>query len=249
LSINSIDSVCTYCGVGCEVTADVKDNKIVKFYAKEEHEVSRGELCIKGHSGWQFVHSPNRLPPKNRELFGDILDEYHSDETWIYPSLELSYDIAAKKLTDIINRYGQDAYCSIGGARTSCESSYLFQKFTREVIGSPHIDNCARVCHSPSLKGMRAVIGEGAATNPYSDIINAENIIIIGSNTTEAHPIVSYKIIDAVKKGASLSLFDVRRTDIFKFANHEVVAPYESNLMVLNMMAHVILSEHLYDQE
>jgi formate dehydrogenase major subunit len=242
--------------VGCEVSAVVEHNRIVKLYAKQEHEVSRGQLCIKGHSGWDFVHSPNRLPAvkikksfydKNRELFGDLLDEYPSDDGWIYPPLEVGYDVAAKKLNETIQQYGNESFCSIGGARTSCESAYLFQKFTREAIGSPHVDTCARICHSPSLKGMRAVIGEGAATNPFSDIINAENLIIIGSNTTEAHPIVSYRVIEAVKQGTTLSVIDVRQTDIGKFATHALATPYESNLLVLNMLAYVILSEHLYD--
>jgi len=137
----------------------------------------------------------------------------------------------------------------MGGARTSCESAYVFQKFVRDAMNSPHVDNCARVCHSPSLKGMRTTIGEGAATNPFDDIYQTENIIVMGSNTTEAHPIVANRIIKAVRdKTATLSVLDVRETQLAKFGE-AVVIPYEANLLVLNMMAYVILKEELYNKE
>ena len=150
---------------------------------------------------------------------------------------------------EIKEKYGRHAFCGMGGARTSCESSYMFQKFVREAMDSPHVDNCARVCHSPSLKGMRTTIGEGAATNPFDDIFETENIIVMGSNTTEAHPIVSNRMIKAVRnKTATLTVIDVRQIQLSKFGE-QLIIPYEANLLVLNMMAYVILSENLHNKE
>jgi formate dehydrogenase major subunit len=124
----------------------------------------------------------------------------------------------------------------------------MLQKFTRTTMESPHIDNCARVCHSPSLKGLKTTIGEGAATNPYDDIFKSEFLLVIGSNTTEAHPIVANRMIEASRdKIVDIAVIDVREIHLGKFAKYNAVIPYEANLLVLNMMAYVILSENLYD--
>jgi len=263
LSIKEIDSVCTYCGVGCEITGVIKDNIIQKIYAKKDTAVSRGKLCIKGKRGWDFVHSKNRLPKvkirkkfiyKNelyfsKEIKKELTKTMQEDEEFIYPPLELAYKIVAWKLGRIRDLYGSDAIAGVGGARSSCESDYLFQKFIREVILSPHIDNCARVCHAPSLKGMRQVVGEGAATNPFDDIQEADFILIIGSNTTEAHPIAATRVTNALKNGKKVAVFDIRETHISSSATYDVTIPFESNLLVLNMMSFVILSEGLEDTE
>ncbi len=256
-----IDSVCTYCGVGCDISAEVEDNKIIKMFAKEEGVVSQGRLCIKGKQGWDFVTHPKRLRNArvrksflnaNAELFSDLDMDYLEpvDHDFYEISYDSAYELAARKLKAITDEYGSHAYASIGGARTSCESSYLFQHFTRNVVGSPHVDNCARVCHSPSLKGMRTTIGEGAATNPFDDIYETEFMIVMGSNTTEGHPIVANRMLDVIKdKGIELAVLDVRRIQLSKSATHHLSIPYEANLMILNMMAYVIITEELVNAE
>ncbi len=257
-----IDSVCTYCGVGCDISATVQENRIKSIRARKEGVVSEGKLCVKGKEGFDFVHSPNRLKAvKIKKSFLDknelfipthlkkALNSYSvNPDGYIYPSLDLAYQLVAWKLSQITSRYGNFSFAAIGGARTSCESSYLFQKFTRHVIRSPHIDNCARVCHAPTLKGMRAVVGEGAATNPFGDIKKTDFIVVIGSNTTEAHPIVANKIVSAVRNGAALAIFDVRKITLSKVAEINCILPYESNLLFLNMMVRTILEERLWDE-
>lgn len=260
---SDINSVCTYCGTGCDITAQVEDNKIIKIYAQNDGYVSQGKLCIKGAQGFTFVDSKERIRnarvkklfiEKNseelpRELKARVKTLKEFDETYYEVPYEFATSLAAWKLMDIKEKYGRHAFCGMGGARTSCESAYVFQKFVRDAMNSPHVDNCARVCHSPSLKGMRTTIGEGAATNPFDDIYQTENIIVMGSNTTEAHPIVANRIIKAVRdKTATLSVLDVRETQLAKFGE-AVVIPYEANLLVLNMMAYVILKEELYNKE
>jgi len=253
-----IDSVCTYCGVGCDIAANVKDNKIHSIFAHPEGVVSEGNLCVKGKYGYEFVDAPDRLRiPRIRKSFlakhpaiqakiASTLVEL--DETWVETTLDGATTAAAMKLQEIQSTYGRTSVCSIGGARTSCESSYLLQKFTRHTLNSPHVDNCARICHSPSLKGMRTTIGEGAATNPYNDIYNAEFMIVFGSNTTEAHPIISNRIVDVAGKHDNLAVFDVREITLHRFAKYKGIIPHESNLLVLNMMAYVIITEELYNE-
>lgn len=254
-----IDSVCTYCGVGCDIVGVVEDNEIKKIYASADGYVSQGKLCIKGKYGFDFVASDERIREprikksfleKNPEIHDAIADSLSEwDATWFTCNVESATTAAAMKMNEIKATHGQRSLCSIGGARTSCESAYLFQKYTRHTLGSPHVDNCARVCHSPSLKGMRTTIGEGAATNPYNDIYTTEFMIVIGSNTTEAHPIVANRIVDAAQLHHNLAVIDVRDIKLMKFAKHKAIIPHEANLLILNMMAYVILDEELYNKE
>ncbi|HFU74344.1 MAG TPA: formate dehydrogenase [Helicobacteraceae bacterium] len=264
-NIETIDSVCTYCGVGCDIAAhvDTKENKIVKIFAQKEGEVSQGKLCIKGTKGHDFLENPNRIKNvrvrksflhENAALYDRFSKELFNlkayDEEFYEVPLALGYDLAATKMKAVVDEHGPHAYASIGGARTSCESSYIFQRFTRHVVGSPHVDNCARVCHSPSLKGMRPTIGEGAATNPFNDIYETEFMISMGTNTTEAHPITANRMLDVIKdKGVELAVIDVREIQLSKKATHHLSIPYEANLLVLNMMAYVIITEGLVNEE
>ncbi|SFV58375.1 NAD-dependent formate dehydrogenase alpha subunit [hydrothermal vent metagenome] len=254
-----IESVCTYCGVGCDITGVVEENKIVKIFAQKDGVVSQGKLCIKGKYGYGFVDADDRIReprikrefldknPHIREAISSALVEYDSE--YMSCDIDSATTAAAMKLSEIKQKYGGDSFCAIGGARTSCEGAYTFQKFCRESMGSPHVDNCARVCHSPSLKGMRATIGEGAATNPYNDIYDAEFMIVIGSNTMEAHPIIANRMVDMAKTHNNLVVIDVRETKLAKLAKHNCIIPYEANLLILNMMAYVIIDEELYDSE
>ncbi|NPA60277.1 MAG: molybdopterin-dependent oxidoreductase [Epsilonproteobacteria bacterium] len=259
-NIETIDSVCTYCGVGCDIAANVntKENKIVKIFAHPDGVVSQGKLCIKGKYGYDFVDAEDRIRiPRIKKSFLDknpnIKNEFNSklnelDSEWYECDLDTATTIASKKIKEIQTKYGKKSICSIGGARTSCESSYLFQKFTRQTLGSPHVDNCARVCHSPSLSGMRQTIGEGAATNPYNDIYNTEFMIVIGSNTTEAHPIIANRILDVAREHDNLAVFDVREIKLHRVAKYKAIMPHEANLLILNMLAYVIIDEELYDE-
>ncbi|MEA3490481.1 MAG: molybdopterin-dependent oxidoreductase [Campylobacterota bacterium] len=253
-----IESVCTYCGVGCDITAIVENNKIIKIFAQQDGVVSQGKLCIKGKYGYDFVDAEDRIrePRIKREfleknphiaaVIQDRLEEFDSE--YMTCDLKSATTAAAMKLSEIKQSYGGDSFCAIGGARTSCEGAYAFQKFCRETMESPHVDSCARVCHSPSLRGMKETIGEGAATNPYNDIYEAEFMVVIGSNTMEAHPIIANRMVDMTKTHNNLAVIDVRKTKLAKLAKYNCIIPYEANLLILNMMAYVIIDEELYDE-
>ncbi|MCK5294074.1 MAG: molybdopterin-dependent oxidoreductase, partial [Arcobacteraceae bacterium] len=264
MSKHEIASVCTYCGVGCDITAVVEDNKIQKIYAQADGYVSRGKLCIKGKSGYEFVDSDKRVRDVRikksfiednfeampRELKARSHTLVSLDEDWYISNYEFATSLSAWKLSEIKSQYGRHSFSAMGGARTSCESAYSLQKFARQTMESPNIDNCARICHAPSLSGMKPTIGEGAATNPYDDIFKTDFILVIGSNTTEAHPIVANRMIEAVRhKTAELAVMDVRKIQLNKYATYEAVMPFEANLLVINMLAYVIIKEELYCQD
>jgi formate dehydrogenase major subunit len=253
-----IYSVCTYCGTGCEISAFVENGKVEKITTPKSGAVSEGRLCIKGREGHSFLTSSSRIvKPRVKKSFLDknshLLDKKPKLKSYNEEYFECDYEFAtslvAKKLKEIKATHGSESICGIGGARTSCESGYAFQSFIRNTLGSNHIDNCARVCHAPSLNGLKHAFGEGASANPFLDIYDADFILIIGSNTTEAHPIVSNKILEAQKRGATLCVMDVRETTISKKANFSIIAPPESNLLILNMMAQTIIKEKLHDKK
>ena len=256
-----VESVCTYCGVGCDIEAHIDGGQIQKITANPKGKVSQGRLCIKGKEGYHFLTSDSRLKTnkikksfitKNQDLLSDILKNIELtpiDDEYYEISLDLAVKISARMLQRIGDGFGSNALACIGGARSSCESAYLFQKFCRETLKSPNVDNCARVCHSPSLGGLKPTVGEGAATNPFDDIYEAEFLLVIGSNTTEAHPIVANRILKAHQDGVVLAVVDVREIQLSKKANYHLSIPPESNLMFLNMLSYVIISEKLYDEE
>jgi len=245
-----VKSVCTYCGVGCEIGFD--GQRVVSL---KEGVVSKGKLCIKGKFGHQFVNHPGRI--RGALVKEELLKEMgyepkefkRQDGDFREVPYKIAYRITARKLREIREKFGRKAFAAIGGARTNCESAYLFQKFAREVFGTPHVDNCARICHAPSLKGLRETVGEGAASIPFDEIYNAELIFVIGSNTTEAHPIVSHRIIEKAREGTPLAVVDVREIGLFRFAEYPVTIPTEANLLFLNALARVIVERELYDRE
>jgi len=242
-------TVCTYCGVGCEL--GFEGDSVVPI---QSGIVSKGKLCVKGRFGHEFINRPDRI--MGALVRREILEEFNIDispfekkgDFFLVP-YNIAYKIVAKKLKKIVSIYGSRSFSAIGGARTNCESAYLFQKFTREVIGSPHVDNCARICHAPSLKGLKETVGEGAASVPFDEIYNSEFIFILGSNTTEAHPIVAHRVVERVRKGVPLAVLDVREIGLFKFAKYRLVIPFESNLLFLNAVSRVIVENRLYDRD
>lgn len=258
-NFETIESVCAYCGVGCDIAAEVSDNKIEKIFAYKDGVVSEGKLCVKGKHGYDFVDSKERVrTPRIKKSFLEknpaIKEATNSslvelDDVWYECDVDSATTASAMKLQEVQAKYGKKSVCSIGGARTSCESAYLLQKFTRQTLKSPHVDNCARVCHAPSLKGMKMTIGEGAATNPYNDIYDCEFMIVIGSNTTEAHPIIANRIVNTAGKHDNLAVFDVREIKLHRVSKYKAIIPHEANLLVLNMIAYVIIDEELYDEK
>ena len=172
-------TICTYCGVGCNLEVATKDNQILGIQASTDAEVNQGHTCLKGRYAFGFYNHPERLQSpmirKDNELIECSWDE--------------AYDFIQEKLTNLISEFGKNSIAGISSARCTNEENYLMQKFMRTVVGNNNIDCCARVCHSPTALGMQNTFGTGAATNSIEDIKHTDCILVIGANPTESHPV------------------------------------------------------------
>ena len=235
-----VKTTCPYCGVGCQIDLHVKGNTIVKVTGVEGVAPNFGSLCVKGRFGYDFINGPDRLTaPLIRENGG--FRETSWDEV---------LSAVAEKLSEIKKKHGPDAVGVFSSAKITNEENYVVQKFTRAVIGTNNIDHCARLCHASTVAGLVASFGSGAMTNPISDIAESELILVTGSNTTEAHPVISSGIKRAVESGRSkLIVVDPRRIPLTGFATLWLRQNLGTDVAWVNGMMHVIIREGLYDRE
>jgi formate dehydrogenase major subunit len=232
-------TVCTYCGVGCNLEVAVSAGTIKSIQAPIEAEANGGHTCLKGRYAFSFYNHPDRIQTPMIRRNGAL-----EPATW-----EEAYDYLAEKLTSIKNQYGPDSIAGISSARCTNEENYLMQKFIRAVIGTNNIDSCARVCHSPTALGMQRTFGTGAATNSIIDLQYTDCIMVIGANPNAAHPVTGAKIKQQVMKGKTLILIDPRKTELAKYANVHLQLRPGTNVAVLNMILYYIIQEGLEDKD
>ncbi len=266
--IEQVDTVCPYCGCGCNLTLHVRRNEVIRVSSKEDT-INEGWLCAKGRFGYGFINSPDRLTKpliriahKKSSEFGVRSSEYkdkpqiknsslitHHSSFFREVSWEEALDYIAKRLREIKGKYGPDSIGGLSSAKCTNEENYLFQKFMRAVIGTNNVDHCARLCHSSTFAGLAAVFGSGAMTNSVQEIENHDVIFVIGSNTTETHPIIGLKMKKAVRKGAELIVADPRKIDLARFANIWLQHRPGTDVALLNSIMHVIVKEDLIDKK
>lgn len=234
-----VRTVCTYCGVGCNLEVAVVNDKVKSIQAPYDAEVNQGHTCLKGRFAFSFYNHPDRIKSplirRNGELEPASWDE--------------AYEFIAGKLNDIKAKHGPDAIAGISSARCTNEENYLMQKFIRAVIGTNNIDCCARVCHSPTALGMQRSFGTGAATNSVEDIKYTDCIMVIGANPTDAHPVTGAKLKQFAMKGKTSIVIDPRRTEMAKYATHHLQLKPGTNVALLNMMLYYIITEKLEAKE
>lgn len=232
-------TICTYCGVGCNLEVATVNGDIVSIQAPMNAEVNQGHTCLKGRYAFKFYDHPDRLRSpyvrKNGELVPVSWDE--------------AYDYIADKLQLIKAEHGSDAIAGISSARCTNEENYLMQKFIRAVIGTNNIDGCARVCHSPTALGMQRTFGTGAATNSIEDLKHTDCMLVIGANPTEAHPVTGAKIKQQAMGGKTLIVVDPRKTELARYAQHHLQLRPGTNVALLNMMFRYIIDEGLEDRD
>lgn len=232
-------TICTYCGVGCNLDVATGSGEILSITAPYDSEVNQGHTCLKGRYAFKFYDHPDRLDSPMIKRNGEF-EKVSWDE---------AYDYIAEKLTSYKTEFGPDSIAGISSARCTNEENYLMQKFIRAVIGTNNIDGCARVCHSPTALGMQRAYGTGAATNSIDDLKDANCIMVIGANPTDAHPVTGAKFKQFAMKSKNVTIvIDPRRTEIAKYATHHLALRPGTNVAVLNMMMYYIISEGLVDQ-
>ncbi len=232
-----VRTVCTYCGVGCNLEVAVVNGAVKSIQAPYDAEVNQGHTCLKGRFAFSFYNHPDRIKTPLLRKNGSL-----TPVTW-----DEAYDFIATKLSEIKIEYGPDAIAGISSARCTNEENYLMQKFIRAVIGTNNIDCCARVCHSPTALGMQRAFGTGAATNSIEDLKFTDCILIIGANPTDGHPVTGAKFKQFAMKGKTTIVIDPRRTEIAKYATYHLALRPGTNVAVLNMMLFYIINEGLSD--
>ncbi len=233
-----VETICPYCGVGCHIRLKVKDGRVVATLPAEGGP-GEGRLCIKGWSAHEFIHHPERLrKPLIRR--GEGFKEADWSE---------ALDLIAERLREIAYRHGADSIAFLSSAKATNEENYLLQKLARAVIGTNNIDHCARLCHSSTVIGLLDAFGSGAMTNSIEDLEKAEVIFVIGSNTTEQHPLIARRIIRAVRRGGKLIVADPRAIPLTEYATLHLRHRPGTDVALLNAMINVIVSEDLHDRD
>ncbi|MFG1520119.1 MAG: formate dehydrogenase subunit alpha [Thermoplasmataceae archaeon] len=230
-------TVCPYCGTGCQMNVNFRDGHVT-VHGYNRSLVNHGKLCIKGYQGLSFTNSSRRIDhPMIRK------DGILKPVTW-----NEALDFVVARLNAIRQDYGPDAVAFQASAKCTNEENYLMQKIAR-VFGTNNVDHCARSCHSSTVAGLIRTLGTAAATGSIESLKDAGTYFIIGSNTTEQHPIIGTTILNEARKGKHLIVADPRRTKVA--ANAEIFMQFRpgSDVALLNSMMHVILMEKLYDQE
>src|SRR5471030_1521337 len=250
----TVDSVCPYCGVGCQLTYHVKDEKIVHVQGRDGP-ANHGRLCVKGRYGFDYAHHRQRLTvplmrKKGVSKTGDFtLDPDNWRDAFREATWEEALDFAAKGLRDIRDTHGKHALAGFGSAKGSNEEAYLFQKLVRTGFGSNNVDHCTRLCHASSVAALLEGVGSGAVSNQVSDVQFAEVVLVIGANPTMNHPVAATWIKNAVKNGTKLILADPRRTELARFATHVMQFNADTDVAMLNAIMHAIVEEGLVNQD
>ncbi len=250
----AVDSVCPYCGVGCQLTFQVKDNAIVRVEGRDGP-ANHGRLCVKGRFGFDYVGHPHRLTtplirrddaPKSAALDLDPSNPYtHFREA----SWDEALDIAAAGLRRILERDGPSALSGFGSAKGSNEEAYLVQKLVRTGFRTNNVDHCTRLCHASSVAALLEGIGSASVTATFNECRHSDVIIVIGANPATNHPVAATFIKNARQNGATLIVMDPRGSALSRHADYMLQFKPGSDVALLNAIMHVIVEEGLADEQ
>ncbi len=249
-----IDSVCPFCGVGCQTTVYTKDDKIVLVDGRDGP-ANENRLCVKGRFGFDYAMSDERLTvplirrddaPKRGDLDARFMktSDLFREATW-----EEALDRAAGGLTTVRDRDGGGAIAGFGSAKGSNEEAYLFQKFIRQGFGTNNVDHCTRLCHASSVSALLEGVGSGAVSAPFMDAGKADCVIVIGARPATNHPVAATYFKRAAKRGTKLVIIDPRGQDLMRHAEHSLRFKPGTDVALLNAMIHTIIDEKLYDEQ
>ena len=249
-----VDTLCPYCGVGCQTRVHVKDDRIL-YVDGRDGPANNNRLCVKGRFGFDYITHPHRLTkpmirredaPKAADTEIDPADpwSHFREATW-----EEALDAAAAGLKTILDRDGPPALAGFGSAKGSNEEAYLFQKLIRVGFGTNNVDHCTRLCHASSVAALMEGIGSGAVTAPFTSAKDADCIIVIGARPAQNHPVAATFLKNAARQGATLIVIDPRRQALSRYATHMLQFKPGQDVALLNAMLYTIVEEELYDRQ
>ncbi|WP_294622520.1 formate dehydrogenase subunit alpha [uncultured Roseovarius sp.] len=250
---SEVDSVCPFCGVGCQVSLKVKDGK-VKYVEGINGPANEGRLCVKGRFGFDYIHHDHRLtkplirredaPDKGLNVDPGNWQQFFREAEW-----DEALDLAAGGLKRLKDEHGGKSVAGFGSAKCTNEEAYLFQKFIRQGFGHNNVDHCTRLCHASSVAALMENVGSGAVTATFNEIENADVAIVIGANPIENHPVAATYFKQFTKRGGKLIVMDPRGVGLRRFATHMLQFKPGADVSMLNAIMHVIVEEGLYDQQ
>ncbi|MHC4456707.1 MAG: formate dehydrogenase subunit alpha [Planctomycetota bacterium] len=233
-------TTCIYCGCGCGLYLESENGKIVGSYPSRKHPVSKGGLCVKGWNAYEFVNKVDRLKTPLIKSNGEF-----KEVSW-----DKALDKVSKRLLEIKEKYGPDALAFLSSAKATNEENFLMMKLARAVFKTNNVDHCARLCHASTVVGLAATFGSGAMTNSVNEFEDADLFLVTGSDTTEQHPLIGSRIINAINdRGAKLIVVDPRKIELAKYATIYMAQDNGTDVAWINAMCNVIIKEGLYDQK
>ena len=242
---HSVITTCAYCGVGCGFKAEMKGNELVRMTPWKDGGANHGHSCVKGRFAWGYTTHKDRITtPMIRENITDPWQPVGWDE---------AIDFAAKKLKGVQKKHGKKAIGGITSSRCTNEEVYVVQKMIRTAFGNNNVDTCARVCHSPTGYGLKETLGTSAGTQTFDSVLQADVILVIGANPTDAHPVFASLMKKRIRQGAKLIVLDPRATGLVKSphveADYHLPLKPGTNVAMINAFSHVAVSEGLLDED
>jgi formate dehydrogenase major subunit len=240
----SVITTCAYCGVGCGFRAEVKGTQVVRMVPWKDGQANQGHSCVKGRFAWGYAtHAERVRAPMLRASIHD---------PWREVSWAEAFAHAASELTRIQRTYGRDSVGGITSSRCTNEETYLVQKLVRAAFGNNNVDTCARVCHSPTGFGLKQTLGESAGTQTFDSVRQADVIVVMGANPTDAHPVFASQLKRRLREGAKLIVIDPRAIDLVRSAHVEATHHLQlrpgTNVAVLSALAHVVVTQGLVNE-
>ena len=238
---HSVVTTCAYCGVGCTFKAEMRGTEVIRMVPSKDGKANHGHSCVKGRFAWGYAtHKERVLKPMVRAKITD---------PWREVSWEEAINHTAAEFRRIQAQHGRDSIGGITSSRCTNEETYLVQKMIRAAFGNNNVDTCARVCHSPTGYGLRTTFGTSAGTQDFDSVDEADVILVIGANPTDAHPVFASRMKRRLRSGARLIVLDPRRIDLVEMphvrADHHLALRPGTNVAVVNALAHVIVTEDL----
>ena len=229
-----VKTVCPYCGVGCNIHLGVRGDQVINVRGDIDNSVNKGNLCVKGRYGYKFINHPDRLSKP-------LIKRNNTFE-------EVEWEQALDYVVERFSEYKSNEFAAISSARCLNEDNYAVQKFTRAVMGTNNVDNCARSCHAPSVAGLAKIFGSGAMSNSIDEIKDSACLFVIGTNPTASYPVIGLRIIEAVKNGAKLIVADPRNIDLCKHADIVLNQIPGTDVALLSGIMKIIIDEGLQDE-
>jgi formate dehydrogenase major subunit len=241
----SVITTCAYCGVGCSFKAELRGDELVRMVPHKDGGANEGHSCVKGRFAFGYASHPDRvMRPRVRDTIAD---------EWREVSWEEAITHTAARLRAIQAEHGVGSIGAITSSRCTNEEVYVVQKMVRAAFGNNNVDTCARVCHSPTGYGLNQTFGTSAGTQDFASVDDADVIMVIGANPTDAHPVFGSRMKKRLRRGARLIVADPRSIDLVRSphieAEHHLALNPGTNVAIVNAMAHVVVTEGLVDRE